>query len=281
MAERPTTAPRARRTDVGAAAVRRNSSTSLRRALRILDVLVEPTAAGRALTLAELSVAADLNKATTLRLLAPFCDTGLVARGPDGRYRLGVRSATLGEAYLAGLDLRAVAVPILDRLVQRTGETAHVVVFDEPDVVYVQKVDSPSAIRMHSRVGARMPAHCTGVGKAMLAHLPAPVVDRVIAHGLPARTPRTLTDPAALADDLERIRARGWAIDDVENEPEIRCVAAPIFDRSGAVTAACSLSGPQSRITRQRTKELGPLIAAAAAEISRQLGAPDLTEGAR
>jgi len=262
-------------------APQRNSSSSLRRALRILDALVEPTATRRPLSLAELSVDAELNKATALRLLAPLCDNALVAKTADGRYLLGVRAATLGEAYLAGLDLRTVAGPVLEDLAVRTGETAHLVVFAEPEVVYVHKVDSPSAVRMHSRIGARMPAYCTGVGKAMLAHLPRAVVDRVIAHGLPQRTPRTLTDAAALHADLERTRLRGWAIDDVENEPEIRCVAAPIFDRSGTVTAACSLSGPQTRITRQRTKELGPLVAEAAAEISRQLGAPDSTEGAR
>lgn len=259
----------------------RNSSTSLRRALRILDALVEPTAARRPLSLAELSAATGLNKATALRLLAPFCETGLVERAADGRYQLGVRAATLGEAYLAGLDLRAVAGPVLEELVACTGETAHLVVFAEPEVVYVHKVDSPSAVRMHSRVGARMPAYCTGVGKAMLAHLPRAVVDRVVAHGLPPRTPATLTDRAALEADLARTRARGWAIDDVENEPEIRCVAAPIFDRSGAVAAACSLSGPLTRISRPRTKQLGPMVAAAAAEISRQLGAPDTSEGAR
>jgi DNA-binding IclR family transcriptional regulator len=265
----------------GLPAPQRNSSTSLRRALRILDALVEPTATRRPLSLAELSADAELNKATALRLLAPLCDNALVAKTADGRYLLGVHAATLGEAYLAGLDLRAVAGPVLEELVARTGETAHLVVFAEPDVVYVHKVDSPSAVRMHSRVGARMPAYCTGVGKAMLAHLPAAVVDRVVAHGLPARTQRTLTDRAALEADLVRTRARGWAMDDVENEPEIRCVAAPIFDRSGTVAAACSLSGPLTRISRPRAKQLGPLIAVAAAEISRQLGAPATTEGAR
>jgi DNA-binding IclR family transcriptional regulator len=184
-----------------------------------------------------------------------------------------VGALRLGEAYLAGIDLRSVARPILEELVADTGETAHLVVFDEPYVVYVDKVDSPSAVRMHSRVGGRMPLYCTAAGKAMLAWLPDDVVDRVLAEPTPARTAHTLTSAGAVRADLEVIRARGWSLDDVENEAEIRCVGAAIFDRSGAVVAACSLSGPDQRITSERAYDLGPRVRAAADAIGRCLGA--------
>jgi DNA-binding IclR family transcriptional regulator len=250
-----------------------NRSSSLRRALGILEALVEPSARGERLTLAELAAATGLNKATLLRLSEPLQDATLVSRDRDGRFALGVGALTLGEAYLAGLDLRAVARPVLEELVAGSGETAHLVVFEEPYVVYLDKVDSPSTVRMHSRVGGRMPLYCTAAGKAMLAHLPADVVDRVLAQPMPARTEHTLTTADAVRADLEVIRTRGWSMDDVENELDIRCVGAPIFDRSGAVVAACSLSGPDQRITSARAAELGPQVARSADEISQLLGA--------
>jgi DNA-binding IclR family transcriptional regulator len=253
--------------------IERNRSGSLRRALSILDALIEPSAQGRGLLLSELAQATGLNKATLLRLSEPLIEASLVSRDGQGRFALGVGALRLGEAYLAGVDLRGAARPILEELVASTGETAHLVVFDEPYVVYLDKVDSPSAVRMHSRVGGRMPLYCTAAGKAMLAWLPADVVDRVLSLPTPKRTEHTLTSAAAVRADLEVIRARGWSLDDVENEQEIRCVGAAVFDRSGTVVAACSLSGPDLRITPERARELGPRVRAAADAIGGRLGA--------
>jgi DNA-binding IclR family transcriptional regulator len=126
---------------------------------------------------------------------------------------------------------------------------------------------------MHSRIGGRMPLYCTAAGKAMLAWLPADVVDRVLALPTPARTEHTLTTATAVRENLAVVRERGWSMDDVENELDIRCVGAAVFDRSGAVVAACSLSGPDQRITPSRALDLGPRVRAAADAISRRLGA--------
>ena len=251
----------------------RNRSGAVRRALGILDALVDPTASGRLLSLADLANVTGMNKATLLRLAEPLREAGLVIRDGEGRFGLGVGALRLGEAYLAGVDLRGAARPVLEELVAESGETAHLVVFDEPYAVYVDKVDSPSLVRMHSRVGGRMPLYCTAAGKAMLAWLPDDVVDRVLSLPTPPRTEHTLTSPAAVRKDLAVIRDRGWSMDDVENEPDIRCVGAAIFDRSGAVVAACSLSGPDQRITSSRALELGPRVRAAAGAIGRRLGA--------
>jgi DNA-binding IclR family transcriptional regulator len=251
----------------------RNRSGAVRRALGILEALVEPSSSGESVSLAELARVTGLNKATLLRLAEPLQDAGLVSRDGRGHFALGVGALRLGEAYLAGVDLRRTARPVLEELVAESGETAHLVVFDEPYVVYVDKVDSPSTVRMHSRVGGRMPLYCTAAGKAMLAWLPGDVVDRVLALPTPSRTEHTLTSPAAVREDLAVIRQRGWSMDDVENEPDIRCVGAAIFDRSGAVVAACSLSGPDQRITPSRALELGPRVRAAADAIGRRLGA--------
>ncbi len=251
----------------------RNGSSSVRRAISILDALVDSTADGQEIPLAQLATLTGLSKPTVLRLLAALGDSSLVRR-TSGGYALGLRTVTYGEAYLAGSDLQRVARAVLTQLTQETGETAHLVLFDEPEVVYIDKVDSPSAVRMHSRIGNRAPAYCTAVGKAILAWVPDELLARVLAEPMPRRTPNTLTDPARLREDLQRTRERGWAMDDVENEPEIRCVGAPIFAHLGDAIAACSVSGPALRLTQPRASELGPIVARAAAEISRLLGAP-------
>lgn len=252
----------------------RNNSASLRRALGILLRIGEDSVDGRGHTLAGLAADLDLNKSTLLRLLAPLCEARLVEQVPEtGRYRLGWRTAQLGSAYLEQADLPATARDVLRGLNEETRETVHLVIADLPEVVYVGKVDSPQPVRMFSRIGNRQPAYRTAVGKAILAHAGDAAVQRVIDAGLPPRTPRTHTTAAALRADLARIRSRGYAVDDVENEPDIRCVAAPIYDHEGAVGSAVSVSAPATRLGLDQVPQLSALVIAAADEISRRLGA--------
>jgi DNA-binding IclR family transcriptional regulator len=155
---------------------------------------------------------------------------------------------------------------------QTTRETVHLVVYDHGEVVYIDKVESPNTIRMFSQVGRRNPAYCTAVGKAFLAYLPEAAFDEVVARGLTHRTDNTRTTPEALRADLELIRQRGYAVDDIENEPEVRCVGAPIFDYSGRAIAAASVSGPATRVTGERVPELGRVVKGATEKISERLG---------
>lgn len=252
----------------------RNSSASLRRALGILLQLADDTEDPRGASLSDLAGVLDMNKSTLLRLLAPLCETRLIEQDSDtGRYRLGWRTAQLGQTYLERLDLRTAAHDVLHGLMTTTGETIHLVIADLPEVVYVDKADTPQPVRMHARIGSRQPAYCTGVGKAMLAHADEATVRSVIDRGLPRRTPNTLTTGPALLADLAVIRDRGYAVDEIENEAEIRCVAAAVFDHTGTAGCALSVSGPATRITTARVPELGRLVGEAAAEISRRLGA--------
>lgn len=260
-------------TATGAPGVR-NNSASLRRALGMLLHLGEEGADPRGDSLSELAAALAMNKSTLLRLLTPLCEVHLIEQdNTTGRYRLGWRTAQLGHAYLERLDLRGAAHGVLQRLMRETSETVHLVVADFPDVVYLDKVDSPKPVRMYSRIGSRQPAYCTAVGKALLAHADELSIRQVIDAGLAPRTPSTCTTEDALRVELGRVRERGYAVDDVENEPEIRCVAAPVFDHSGAGACAVSVSAPAARLGRARVPELGRLVTTAAAEISRRLGA--------
>jgi DNA-binding IclR family transcriptional regulator len=223
-------------------------------------------------SLTELATAVEASKSTVLRLLSPLLEARLVEQRSDGSYAIGVGAVTLGSAYLRDLDLRAVAQPVLARLAYDANETAHLVVYSEGQVVYVDKQAGPSPIQMASRVGDRADVHSTGAGKAILAHLPDRDFRRVVASGLPAHTPSTLITSDDLAADLSGVRARGFSVDDVENEHGIRCVAAPVFDHNEKVVAAISLAGPADRI-KANLDDLANLVVAGANEISGHLGA--------
>ncbi|WP_338043428.1 IclR family transcriptional regulator [Nonomuraea lactucae] len=246
----------------------RNQSASLRRALTVLDHV----RASSGLTLTQLADALDVSKSTVLRLTVPLIEARLLERDRrTGAYRLGHGTLRLGQAYLASLDLRAVAAEESHRLMSEVRETVHLVVYEPPHVVYIDKVENQTNVRMASRIGSRGPLHSTAVGKAILAWLPDDTVDGL--H-LEARTKHTISDPGRLRAELASVRRRGYAVDDRENEPEVRCVGAPIFNHNDTVVAAISVSGLTSRITAARVREVGPLVAAAASRISRKLGSP-------
>ncbi|WP_346012545.1 IclR family transcriptional regulator [Streptomyces sp. SID3343] len=255
----------------------RNQSASLRRALAVLEHVRDHagTAPGTGgLSLTAVAEALELSKSTVLRLAQPLLDTGLLARDREhGHFRLGPGALALGQAYLAGIDLRTAASEQAHKLMREAGGTVHLCVPDAPYIVYIDKVENETAVRMASRIGSRAPMYCTAVGKAMLAWLPEDVFTLVVDAGLPTVTARTLTDPGLLRTELARIRGRGYSVDDRENEPEVRCVAAPIFDHNDIVVGALSVSGLTSRVTAARVRELGPAVAGAALRVSRTLGA--------
>ncbi|MFJ9776035.1 IclR family transcriptional regulator [Kitasatospora sp. NPDC101157] len=253
-------------------ATERNQSSSLRRALAVL-AHVRDHRDGRGVPLAQLADGLGLNKSTVLRLAGPLLDEHLLERDREtGWFRLGHGALRLGQAYLTTLDLRSVAAEHLRRLQREAGETVHLTVWQAPGIVYLDKVEDETNVRMASRVGSRAPAYCTATGKAILAWLPEEAVTEVVAAGLRPVTAWTISDETRLRADLARIRARGYSIDDREHEPEVRCVAAPIFDHTGEVTAALSVSGLTSRMTAARVRALGPVVAQVGLRISRELG---------
>jgi DNA-binding IclR family transcriptional regulator len=250
----------------------RNASLSVRRALTIVDYLSEhATPAG--LTLTELADGLAMNKSTLLRLLAVLQEFDLIERDARGEcYRLGLRPLHWAEACLASMQIRRIAAPFLLDLMETTRETIHLVTYENGRVVYIDKVDSPHTLRIVSRVGMHMPAYSTAVGKALLAYLPTAAFDEVVTRGLAPRTPRTLTSPQTLQRELEVVRQRGYALDDEENELEVRCAAAPVFDHLGNATAAVSISGPIHRVSLERLGQLGLQARQTAEQISARLG---------
>jgi DNA-binding IclR family transcriptional regulator len=243
---------------------------------RVVDILEAFLWLGPQLGVSEISRALGLKKATTHRLLASLRRRDFVAQDPvTRRYRLGIKLWELGSRATSQVAWVDRAKPFLQELTDQTGETTHLAVLDDGEVLYIDKVETTRSLRMPSQVGRRLPAHCTGVGKALLAHLPHVDVTSIMARrGMPAHTPRTITDLAALEADLKDVRARGYSIDDEEIEEGLRCIAAPVRDHSGRVVAAVSIAGPASRLPDRELARQGAVVLAGARAISTALGCP-------
>ncbi len=243
---------------------------SVDRTFAILTALGE---AGRPLPVRDVARQTGLPRPTVYRLVDVLARHGAVVV-QDGTVALGHRVLWLAGQRLAQLELRTAGRPHLVDLCRQVGETVHLGVLEQGHVVYIDKVEPPRPLRMASTVGAIMPAHSTALGKAMLAWTDPHQVREIVAlRGLVPRTPRTITTLARLQRELAAVRARGFAVDNVENEDGIRCVGAPIFDHRGRVAGAVSVSGSVATISLRRARrELGPQVRETAARISRALG---------
>ena len=246
---------------------------------RILDILEVFTADAPELGVSEVSRQVGLHKGTVHRLLSALERHRLVEQDPDsGRYRLGMKLWELGTQAVARLDLPGPAMPVLRQLATEAGETAHLAILDEGDVLHIAMAESKRTFRVPSQVGKRLPPHCLGLGKALLAHLEPNELDRLIrARGLPRFTSHTICDPDTLKAELALIRQREFALDREELEEGLRCVAAPVRDRFGHVIAAVSVAGPSVRVNEAETPRLVECVLRAARSISRALGAPALS----
>jgi DNA-binding IclR family transcriptional regulator len=195
----------------------------------------------------ELARRTGINASTVSRLLATLARDELVQRVPaTGRYRLGLRLIQLGNAALAGVELREIARPHLLALMQATGETATLSVPAEDTAVTVDFVQSPSTVRSVAEIGRPSVPHATASGKVFLAWTGAPIT-----AALPALTPHTITDPQRLADEVARVREQGWAQARAEREVELHAVAVPVLDTRHQLAAILAVQGPAGRFDEQ------------------------------
>jgi IclR family KDG regulon transcriptional repressor len=177
---------------------------------------------------------------------------------------------------MTGLSLREAGIPVIEALRRETGETVQTVILDPTgEVVTIDRLDADHPIGLRTHIGARRPAYCSAAGKAMLAFRQETVVDEILARGMPARTPKTITDPLEFKAHLWEVTRRGFAIDDEESLEGVRCVAAPVFDFGGRLAGAVSLMAPAMRVDQPRLMELGALTAESARTLSHQLGYHD------
>ncbi|OCL28592.1 IclR family transcriptional regulator [Orenia metallireducens] len=241
---------------------------------RSVNILEELANHEEGLGVTELANRLDIHKSSIHRLLSTLVYRGLVKQDPKtDNYKLGLKLFELGSRIFNDLEIREYAKPYLEELVVATDEAVHLVIMDQGEIVYIDKVESSKTIRMNSQIGKRVPVHCSAVGKAMLAYYPKARVDQIIKEqGLAKYTENTITDLKELKEHLTKIKEQGYAIDNVEHELGIRCVAAPIFNYSGKVVSSVSVSGPTIHVTKERVEELAKLVKDTAMKISSQLG---------
>jgi IclR family KDG regulon transcriptional repressor len=243
----------------------------LDRAFQILNLLADEKSGIGPMEVAQ---RLKLHKSTAHRLIMVLESSRFVEKNTiTGKYHLGSRLMELGLSAVSRLDVYEVAGPHLRTLVKETGETAHLAVLRDGQVVSLVNFESSQTLRTPATVGTRTPAHCTSLGKAMLAFATQEHIDDFLrGRKLVRYTPNTIVSAAKFKAELRAIRERGYAIDNQEREPGLRCIGAPLWDSAGDVIAAISIAGPVFRIGDDRVPGLSMSVMKIAARISASLG---------
>ena len=246
----------------------RSAASGVQSVERVFELLELISDAGGAVTLSELAGSTQLPLPTIHRLLRTLVGLGYARQLPNRRYALGPRLIRLGEA--ANQQLGALALPHLSRLVDELGESANMAVLDSDMVVYIAQVPSRHSMRMFTEVGRRAHLHATGVGKAILAQLPDDAVRRICERtGMPAATNQSIGEVPELLAELEKIRDRGYAVDEQEQELGVRCFAMAVPD--APTPTAISVSGPISRVDEVFAERVVPLLREAVSDVALDL----------
>jgi IclR family transcriptional regulator, KDG regulon repressor len=245
---------------------------SLERALILLNTLSEYP---DGIQIARLSEKVGLSKSTVHRLLSTLLNMNYVIKEQEtDKYKLGYQVVYLSRNMINNSDIVSIAKPHLEKLSNHINETIHLCIEDNGEVLYIDKIESNQTIRMFSRIGNRAPMYCTGVGKVMLSGMSEDKYNRIKENTtFTPKTAKTIKSKVELDQEIEVIKKRGYALDNIENEEGIRCIAAPIKDSQGKIFASFSISGPSNRITMERVNdELVRLIKETALQISKQYG---------
>ena len=245
---------------------------SVLKTMKLLETLSEQDEVG----VTELAAAVDGNKSTVYRFLNTLSAQGYVRQNRNNeKYSLTLKLFQVGVQALNRLDIHKASLPVMEELAEYSKETIHLASMENHQVFYLDKIESPLALRvaMGSAQGRFAPAVCTGVGKVILANLAPDEKEIMLSHAdWTPRTEYSVKDAEDLETRLTEIRKCGWGYDMEENEPGVRCVAAPIFDNKGIVCGALSISGPSVRMTKEKLKKLAGRVKEGAEKISGNLG---------
>lgn len=244
---------------------------SVDRALSILELLSDYE---QGLGVTEISKITKLHKSTVYRLLSTLIYKGFVLQDPaTNKYKISLKLYELGIKKLKDIDILKASEIYLRKLMKEVNEVVHLVVRDNYDIVYIDKVEADNTIRMASTIGKRSPMYCTSVGKVMLAYLSDNEVKKVWENSkIEEYTVNTIIDFDKFEQELFNIKKNGYAVDDEENELGVRCVGAPIFNHNGTIEGAISVSGPTMRITKDKIDEIAVKVKKYASLISKELG---------
>jgi DNA-binding IclR family transcriptional regulator len=243
---------------------------SLERAFALLQAIAD---AREGIGLADLSKTVGLHNSTTFHLVKTMVALGYVRQDKDKRYRIGGALFALAAGALDEVELVGLATPVLEDLTEATGESGHFAIRSGDSVVVIAKTSGGGAFQLTDRVGVVRPAHGTALGKALLAGLTPTQLDRFLdTCAFTALTPKTITEPDTLRQEVQEVARTGVAYDDGEFDAEVRCVAVPIRDFTGQVAGALGISGPIWRLSIPMLHKKTELVKAAAERLSAQLG---------
>lgn len=244
---------------------------SVERALRILDLFDEHTTE---LKITDISQLMSLHKSTVHSLLKTLQEYGYIKQNTEnGKYGLGMKLFERGNYVIQSLDIRHIAKKYLVDLSFKTGQTAHLVILDGKEGVYVDKVEGPMAVILYSRIGRRIPLHCSACGKALIAFMKENELQKILNdYDYFSQTENTITSEADFLKELEKVRNQGFAIDNQENEPGVRCIAVPIRNNENEIIAAISLSTLVARVDETQLGEFAAQLKQAGSELSEQMG---------
>jgi DNA-binding IclR family transcriptional regulator len=247
-----------------------NKSATALRALKVLEALAQSR---DALSAAEVAGIIGVERTTAYRMLMTLMEAGYVVRDQRQRaYRLGYKVLTLSRALLSGNEKTELVATCLREISARTGEAVHYSVLERDCTVLTQRATGTQLVTIDFHVGDRAPLHCTSIGKVLLAYQESAAIEAAILRGLPRFARNTITSAPRLREELRKVRAQGYAYDDMEFADDMRCVAVPVIEKDGHVSSGISLSGPASRYSRQKLRELRDCAMAAARDLSLNLG---------
>jgi len=269
-----------RHIDDDAAERQRVGVQSLGRAFAILEEVARHR---DGIGLAELSKRVGLHNSTAFHLAKTMVSLGYLRQEKDSkRYRIGRPLFVLAASALNEVEMVNLATPVLEELSRETGESSHFSVRMGDAVVVIARTGGPGAFQFADRVGVVRPAHCTALGKVILAALRDDQLENFLQHAeLKPSTPKSITDRAALRREIAEVRRSGIAYDDGEFNAEVRCTAAPVRDFTGQVTGALGISGPIWRLSIQALQARAKIVQAAANRLSAKFGAERMTSGTK
>jgi IclR family transcriptional regulator, KDG regulon repressor len=252
------------------ARARRGRLSSVATAIRLLKAFSEDEVE---IGISAMARRLGLAKSTVHRLAVTLVSEGLLEQDREnGKYQLGIALFRLGALVRRRMNVSSEARPYLFDLREKINESVHLAILDETEIMYVYNLEGTHAIRMRSDIGVRKPAYCTAEGQAILAFQSDDIIERVIAAGLTARTPKTITNAEKFIKELATTRQRGCAIEDEESELGMISIAAPIRDDSGDVVAAVGIAGPVTRLSKKSIASVMPHVIATADQVSVRLG---------
>lgn len=243
---------------------------SVDRVLDMIEVLAEEQ---KGLGVTELANRVGLHKSTAHRLLATLARRNYIEKTEAGTYKIGLKLIEAVSCYINSLELQTEARPYIVQITSHLGLTSHLGVLDGDQVVYIEKMDVVSTVKMYSQIGLRMHAYCSSLGKCLLSNYSKEELEgRMKNCSFIKFTPNTISNMEELHEEMAKVRRQGWAMDDQEFEIGHRCIGAPIYDYRGDIIASISASGDVRVLTDDRIEDTASYVKQVALELSRSMG---------